>query len=80
MKARQLLEEHVHRPKTRRVVFEAFDLAWAQREPDYPVASPQRASARHRLAAMMLSFVTEDTRDAKRLKEVTLSALKPPQA
>jgi hypothetical protein len=80
MKARMLLEEHVHRPKTRRVVFEAFDLAWAEREPDYPVASPQRASARHRLAAMMLSFVTEDTRDAKRLKEDTLSALNPPQA
>jgi hypothetical protein len=29
---------------------------------------------------MMPSFVTEDTRAAKRLKVVTLGALKPPQA
>lgn len=76
MKARQLLQEAVHKPETLRVVFAAFDLAWAAMEKDYPAPATSRDDERHRLASMMLSFVTEDTRDPVKLKDLTLKALR----
>jgi hypothetical protein len=52
--ARQFLQDTVHKPETLRVVFAAFDLAWAEMEKDYPAPASSRDDERHRLAAMML--------------------------
>jgi len=79
MKARQFLQESVHKPETLRVVFTAFDLAWTEMEQAYPAPASSRDAARHRLASMMLSFVSDDTRDPVELKDLTLKALQKPK-
>jgi hypothetical protein len=78
MKARKLLEESVHTPEALKVVFAAFDMAWAQLEKEQNVPASAREEERHRLASMMLSFVTEGVSDSVWLKDRTLQALRPP--
>ena len=74
MKAQQLLSSTVHDPEALKVVFEAFDSAWADVKGNY--APGEHEEARHRLASMMLSFVSEGPAGAEELKIRTLAALR----
>jgi hypothetical protein len=76
MKAHNLLKSELQTPETLHVVFEAFDAAWAEMEAEYPEGHELRDAVRQQVAMMMLSFVTDTTRDAQKLKDLTLSAMK----
>jgi hypothetical protein len=76
MKARSLLKSELQTPETLSVVFEAFDAAWLEMEAAYPEGHELRDAMRQELATVMLSFVTDTTPDAQKLKELTLSAMK----
>ena len=77
MKARQFLQNAVHKPETLQVVFAAFDAAWAELENDFPERTA-RDEARQQLARALLAVVTSDTTDPLDLKERALKAMKPP--
>ena len=76
MEAEQIIRDTAFDPEKLRMVFAAFDMAWAEMQRDYPLPVSQRAGSRKRLATMMLSFVTESTRDPVALKDETLQALR----
>jgi hypothetical protein len=75
MKARQLLLETIKDRDTLGVAVRAFDMAWDQMQREQPVPKFAHEEARTRLASMMLAFTTETTRDAAKLKDLTLEAL-----
>ena len=60
-------------PDTLRVVFVAFDDAWAEIAPNY--SDDQIEGARIRLANMLLSVTTEGVRDPGTLKQRALQLM-----
>ncbi len=75
MRARKLLESSAHPPEVLRVVFAAFDLAWADLRREHAVPPEHEQDERERLARALLS-VSADTSDAQALKRAALAALR----
>jgi hypothetical protein len=78
MKALRLLQDTVHDPEALKVVLSAFDMAWAELQRECPTPASARADERHRLATVMLSYVTENSLNPAELKKTTLMAMKGP--
>jgi hypothetical protein len=72
MQARRLIEGASFGPETLKVVFEAFDQAWAALAPRYGANALAAEAARTRLANILLGLVRQDSRDAGALRDAAL--------
>ena len=75
MKARQLIDNASYGPETLKVLYEAFDDAWAEISSQYSYDDVTREVARLRLAQAVLSFAVDNSRDAEPIKRAALSAM-----
>jgi hypothetical protein len=72
MQGRKLIEGASFGPDTLKVLFEAFDGAWAVLEPRYRADASAAQAARTRLANILLSLARQDSRDAGALRDAAL--------
>jgi hypothetical protein len=72
MQARKLIEGASFGPETLKVVFEAFDGAWLVLAPRYESDTSAAQTARTRLASILLSLASRDSRDAAALRDAAL--------
>jgi hypothetical protein len=77
MKARKLIEGSSYDPDTLRILFQAFDDAWAQVSPTISSSRPEAAieAARMKLAHIILGLARRNTRDAKQLTEAAVQLM-----
>jgi hypothetical protein len=73
MQARDLMNKASLGPKALRVIYQAFDEAWAEIVIDY--SADQAESARTRLASTLLQVASDDSDDAKVLKKMALQMM-----
>jgi hypothetical protein len=76
VKARQLIDKAAYGPDTLKVLFEAFDKAWAKLNPGIGNDPATIEAARVRLAEVILSFASPDSTDADRLAALALDVMK----
>jgi hypothetical protein len=69
MKARQLIQDCAYGPETLKVLFKAFDDAWAEIEANFDAGSGGSDAARIKLATIVLSLAKHDSRDADQIKQ-----------
>jgi hypothetical protein len=74
MQARKLIENAAFGPETLKVLFQAFDEAWAVLAPRYGNDAPAIDAARARLASILLGLANEDSRDAAELRDAALQS------
>ncbi|MFZ1103719.1 MAG: hypothetical protein WAN86_12905 [Hyphomicrobiaceae bacterium] len=72
MPARKLIESASFGPETLKILFQAFDEAWAVLAPRYGNDAPAIEAARTRLANILLSLAREDSRDVGLLRDAAL--------
>jgi hypothetical protein len=68
MKARQLIAGATYDPDTLKIIFKAFDDAWAEAKPSVSSRAIAVEAARLSLANIILSLAQEDSRDPDQLK------------
>ena len=76
MKARKLIEGSSYDPDTLKILFQAFDDAWAQVAPTVN-SRPADAieAARMKLASIILGLARRNTRDAKQLTDAAVQRM-----
>jgi hypothetical protein len=72
MEARKLIEGASYGPDALRVLFQAFDEAWASIAPRYGDDRRAVEAARLRLANVLLALMREDNRDTAELRDAAL--------
>lgn len=78
MRARQLLDRSgpsLFGLETMKVVYEAFDSAWAMIEPRYGGDPKAIAAARLKLAESILAVARDDSRDPEQIKVLALQLM-----
>jgi hypothetical protein len=72
MRARRLIEGASFGPDTLKVLFQAFDEAWAVLAPRYGNDAQAIEAARTRLANILLSLAREESCEARALRDAAL--------
>jgi len=72
MKARQLIADSSYGPDTLKVLFQAFDEAWKEVAPLTSQDEMAVEAARLKLASMVLTVATSESRDAEQIKSAAL--------
>jgi hypothetical protein len=75
MKSRQIFAGAAYGPATLRVIYKAFDDAWALIESHFDETPTSSETARLRLAHAILAVATEDSKDPEELKSLGLKAI-----
>jgi hypothetical protein len=75
MKARRLLESSMFEPETLRVIYKAFDAAWAEIADHFTGDEIATEYARLRLAHAVLIVASGDSEAADRLKDDALQVM-----
>jgi hypothetical protein len=75
VKARQLISGAAYGPKTLKILFEAFDQAWARLSASVGSDPNSIEAARIRLAEVLLSFASDDSEDAQKLADLAVAVL-----
>jgi hypothetical protein len=78
MRARQLLDRSgppLFGPETMKVVYEAFDGAWAVIQARYGSDAQAIAAARLKLAESILAVTRDDSRDPEQIKVLALQLM-----
>jgi hypothetical protein len=75
MKAHSLIEGSDFPPEALRVMFQAFDEAWAEVSHHFATDEAEKEHARTRLAHAILAVAKADSRDAQSLKEEALRVM-----
>lgn len=68
MQARQIIGQTTYGPETLKVLFTAFDKAWAVIEPSITGRPEAIEAARLKLANLILTLADDDAKDPERLK------------
>ena len=74
MKARQIIENAAFGPDQLKVVFQAFDEAWARIAGNFGEDGTSAETARTRLANIVLAIAREGGNDAAAIKNAALQA------
>jgi hypothetical protein len=72
MRARQLIADSSYGPETLKVLFQAFDEAWKVVEPLTSQDEMAVEAARLKLASIVLTVATRESRDAEQIKNAAL--------
>ena len=72
MKARQLIADSSYGPDTLKVLFQAFDEAWKVVAPRTGQGEMVVEAARLKLASIVLTVATSESRDAEQIKSAAL--------
>ena len=72
MKARQLIADSSYGPDTLKVLFQAFDEAWKEIAPRTSQDEVAVEAARLKLASIVLTVATSESRDAQQIKSAAL--------
>jgi len=72
MKARQLIADSSYGPDTLKVLFQAFDEAWKEVAPRTGQDEIAVEAARLKLASIVLTVATRESRDAEQIKNAAL--------
>jgi hypothetical protein len=72
MKARQLIADSSYGPDTLKVLFQAFDEAWKVVAPQTGQDEMAVEAARLKLASIVLTVATRESRDAEQIKNAAL--------
>jgi hypothetical protein len=72
MRARQLIADSSYGPETLKVLFQAFDEAWKEVEPLTSQDEMAVEAARLKLASIVLTVATRESRDAEQIKSAAL--------
>jgi hypothetical protein len=72
MRARQLIADSSYGPETLKVLFQAFDEAWKVVEPLTGQDEMAVEAARLKLASIVLTVATRESRDAEQIKGAAL--------
>jgi hypothetical protein len=75
MKARALISAASYGPETLKVIYQAFDAAWAEIAHHFEGHQAQVDAARERLAHAVLAVADEHSPDAHALKKTALQVL-----
>jgi hypothetical protein len=75
MKARALISAASYGPETLKVIFQAFDVAWAEIAHHFEGHPTQVDAARERLAHAVLAVADEHSKDVQALKRTALQVL-----
>jgi hypothetical protein len=75
MKARQLIENAAYGPETLRVLFLAFDEAWASVAGNFGNHPSAAHTARTKLASIILDIAQEGESDPAKIKNAALQAM-----
>jgi len=75
MKARALISAASYGPETLKVIFQAFDVAWAEIAHHFEGHPTQVDAARERLAHAVLAVADEHSKDVHGLKRTALKVL-----
>jgi hypothetical protein len=75
MKARALISAASYGPETLKVIFQAFDVAWAEIAHHFEGHPTQVDAARERLAHAVLAVADEHSKDVQGLKRTALQVL-----
>jgi hypothetical protein len=72
MKARQLIADSSYGPDSLKVLFQAFDEAWKEIAPRTSQDEVAVEAARLKLASIVLTVGTNESRDAEQIKNTAL--------
>jgi hypothetical protein len=75
MKARALISAASYGPETLKIIFQAFDAAWAEIAHHFEGRPTQEDAARERLAHAVLAVADEHSKDPESLKQTALKVL-----
>lgn len=75
MKAHSLIESSDFPPEALRVMFQAFDEAWAEVSDHFAADEAEKERARTRLAHAILAVAKADSRDVQSLKDEALQVM-----